>query len=762
MPPPPDARSAAAAPTAHELDAPQRVEELRALIVHHNQRYYELDAPEVSDAEYDALLIELRALEEQHPDLIVPDSPTQRVQGWASATFAPVVHRVPMMSLDNAFDGTELAAWGARVTRGLGGAAAGYVCELKIDGLAMSLRYEGRRLVQAATRGDGQVGEDVTANVATIAVVPKRLPAGAPDVLEVRGEVYMPVAAFEELNRRQEEAGQRLFVNPRNSAAGSLRQKDPGITASRELAFWAYQLGEVVGGPELTSHHQTLELLAELGLPVNPEIQVLSSLEEVTAYCERWQEHRHDLGYEIDGVVVKVDDLAQREQLGFTSKAPRWAIAYKFPPEERTTLLKDIMVSIGRTGRATPFAVLEPVFVGGSTVGVATLHNEDQVKVKDVRPGDTVIVRKAGDVIPEVVGPVPSLRPEGVEPWVFPTTCPCPLGSTLVRAEGEADTRCVEPACPFQRDQRIIHFGSRGAMDIEGLGERTVMLLSELGLVKDAADIYSLQPSDLLGQEGWGEISVGNLLAAIEASKARPLPRLLTALGIKHLGPAAADALARGFGTLDAIMGASEADLATTGGVGPVIAVSITRWFAEDGNRDMVERLRVAGVDFGRVEVSRQAQVLAGKAVVVTGTLEGFTREEAEAAIKDRGGKSPGSVSAKTLAVVVGREPGASKVTKAESVGIPVLDEAGFLALLETGELPADARAATARSRPARLVTLSVAHCRASRRVHALPSAASRSRPKRSGAAEVEPPVRPASALPSAPQRRPRIAERSE
>ena len=689
MPTPPDASPTDAAPTAHELDAPQRVEELRALIAHHNQRYYELDAPEVSDAEYDALLIELRALEEQHPDLIVPDSPTQRVQGWASATFAPVVHRVPMMSLDNAFDGPELAAWGARVTRGLGGAAAGYVCELKIDGLAMSLRYEGRRLVQAATRGDGQVGEDVTANVATIAVVPKRLPAAAPDVLEVRGEVYMPVAAFEELNRRQEEAGQRLFVNPRNSAAGSLRQKDPGITARRELAFWAYQLGEVVGGPELGSHHQTLELLAELGLPVNPEIQVLSSLEEVTAYCERWQEHRHDLGYEIDGVVVKVDDLAQREQLGFTSKAPRWAIAYKFPPEERTTLLKDIMVSIGRTGRATPFAVLEPVFVGGSTVGVATLHNEDQVKVKDVRPGDTVIVRKAGDVIPEVVGPVPSLRPEGVEPWVFPTTCPCPLGSTLVRAEGEADTRCVEPACPFQRDQRIIHFGSRGAMDIEGLGERTVMLLSELGLVKDAADIYSLQPSDLLGQEGWGDISVGNLLAAIEGSKARPLPRLLTALGIKHLGPAAADALARGFGTLDAIMGASEADLATTGGVGPVIAASITRWFAEDGNRDMVGRLRAAGVDFGRVEVSRQAQVLAGKAVVVTGTLEGFSREEAEAAIKDRGGKSPGSVSAKTLAVVVGREPGASKVTKAESLGIPVLDEAGFLALLETGELPA-------------------------------------------------------------------------
>ncbi|HET9601175.1 MAG TPA: NAD-dependent DNA ligase LigA [Acidimicrobiales bacterium] len=683
-----DARAAAPRGAIEALEPVQRVEELRGLIAYHNQRYYELDEPEVSDAEYDALLLELKALEEQHPDLVVPDSPTQRVQGWAATTFSPVTHRVPMMSLDNAFDQDELAAWGARVARGLAGQQALYACELKIDGLAMSLRYERGRLVQAATRGDGQVGEDVTANVATIAVVPKRLPAGAPDVLEVRGEVYMPVEAFEELNRRQEEAGQRRFVNPRNSAAGSLRQKDPSITASRELAFWAYQLGEVVGGPELTSHHQTLELLRDLGLPINPEVRVLDSLDAVESLCRRWEAHRHDLGYEIDGVVVKVDDLAQREALGFTSKAPRWAIAYKFPPEERTTLLNDIMVSIGRTGRATPFAVLEPVFVGGSTVGVATLHNEDQVRAKDVRPGDTVVVRKAGDVIPEVVGPVLSLRADGTQPWEFPTVCPCPLRSTLVRAEGEADTRCVELACPYQRDQRIIHFGSRGAMDIEGLGERTVMLLSELGLVKDAADIYTLTASDLLGQEGWGEVSVGNLLAAIEASKSRPLPRLLTALGIKHLGPAASEALARGFGTLDAIMAASEADLATTGGVGTVIAESIRRWFADDGNRDMVERLRTAGVEFGKIEVSRLAQVLAGKAVVVTGTLDGFSREEAEAAIKDRGGKSPGSVSAKTFAVVTGREPGASKLTKAESLGVPVLDEAGFTALLETGELP--------------------------------------------------------------------------
>ncbi len=681
-------REVAAAVDAATGDVAARVDELRAQIEHHNHRYYEHDDPEVSDAEFDALVLELRALEEQHSDLVTPDSPTQRVFGAASATFAPVVHRVPMTSLDNAFDARELEAWGARVARGLGSAVPSFVCEPKIDGLAISLRYERGRLVQAATRGDGRVGEDVTANVATIAVVPKRLPAGAPEVLEVRGEVYMPVAAFEELNRRQEELEGKRFVNPRNSAAGSLRQKDPAITAERELAFWAYQLGEVVGGPAFTSHHETLHRLTALGLPVNPEIEVMGSLEEVLTYCRRWQEHRHELGYEIDGVVVKVDDLAQRDVLGFTSKAPRWAMAYKFPPEERTTLLNDIMISIGRTGRATPFAVLEPVFVGGSTVGLATLHNEDQVRAKDVRPRDTVIVRKAGDVIPEVVGPVVSLRPHGSEPWVFPTTCPCPLATTLVRLPGEADTRCVEAACPFQRDQRIIHFGSRGAMDIEGLGERTVVLLSQLGLVRDAADIYTLRSEDLLGQEGWGEISVGNLLTAIEASKSRPLPRLLTALGIKHLGPAAAEALALAFGTLDAVMGASEADLATTEGVGSIIAASITRWFADAGNRAMIDKLRLAGVEFGRVEVSRQPQVLAGKAVVVTGTLDGFSREEAEAAIKARGGKSPGSVSAKTFAVVVGAEPGASKLTKAEAVGVRVLDEAGFRELLETGELP--------------------------------------------------------------------------
>jgi DNA ligase (NAD+) len=690
-----------AEPPTDATDPAVRAAQMRDQIRYHDRRYYELDAPEISDADYDALVRELRRIEEEHPDVVVPDSPTARVGGVATTTFAPVEHRVPMTSLDNAMDAEELVAWGERVARGLGDEQVAYVCELKIDGLAVSVRYERGRLVQAATRGDGRVGEDVTPNVATIAAIPHRLTAvPPPDVLEVRGEVYMSVPAFEALraakmaeNEARVAAGRKpepVPVNPRNAGAGSLRQKDPSITAQRQLAFWSYQLGEVAGGPALSSHHETLAYLREVGLPVNPEIAVLHSLDEVLQFCERWQAHRHDLDYEIDGVVVKVDDLRQREVLGFTSKAPRWAIAYKFPPEERTTILRDIQVSVGRTGRVTPFAVLEPVFVGGSTVSMATLHNEDQVRAKDVRPGDTVVVRKAGDVIPEVVGPVLSLRPEGTEPWVFPTVCPCPLGSTLVRAEGEADTRCVEPECPYQRDQRIIHFASRGGMDIEGLGERTVFALSDRGLVQDAGDLYSLGMDDLLSLDGFGQVSAANLLAAIEHSKSRPLAKLLTALGIKHLGPAASEALARAFGNLDAIMAASEADLAAVDGVGPVIAASIVAWFQRAEHRALVDKLRRAGVELGRVEASALPQVLAGKAVVVTGTLEGFSREQAEAAIKDRGGKSPGSVSAKTFAVVVGAEPGASKLAKATSLGVPLLDERGLRHLLETGELPPD------------------------------------------------------------------------
>jgi DNA ligase (NAD+) len=670
-------------------DVAERITSLREQVAYHNRRYHEQDAPEITDGDFDLLVRELRELEASHPELAVLDTPSEDVGGAPSALFAPVVHSVPMMSLDNAMSAEELASWGQRVAKGLPDEAVRFVCELKIDGLAMSIRYEHGRYRRAATRGDGRVGEDVTANVRTIQAVPAQL-AGpdVPAVLEVRGEVYLPVASFERMNVQQEESGGRLFVNPRNAAAGSLRQKDPTITAARDLSFWAYQLGEVDGGPVLASHTESLQYLGRLGFPINPEVAVFDTIDDVAAHCRHWEAHRHDLGYEIDGVVVKVDDVDQRQRLGFTSRAPRWAIAYKFPPEERTTVLRDIQVSVGRTGRVTPFAVLEPVFVGGSTVGMATLHNEDQVRAKDVRPGDTVIVRKAGDVIPEVVGPVITMRPSDTTPWRFPTSCPCPLNSSLVRLEGEADTRCVEPACPFQRDQRLIYFASRGALDIEGLGERTAMQLTAAGLVRDPADIFGLTTDQLLGLEGFAVISAEKLLAAIDDARSRPLPRLLTALGIKHLGPAASQALASRFGTLDGVMAASSDQLAAVDGVGPKIAESITAWFAQEPNREFIEKLRAAGVDFGVAPDPTEVAppVLAGKTVVVTGTLAQFSREEAAAAIVARGGKSPGSVSAKTYALVAGESPGASKVSKAEQLGVPILDEGGFERLLATGE----------------------------------------------------------------------------
>jgi len=675
----------------------KRVEELRAQISHHNEQYYGTDAPEISDAEYDLLMRELRDLETQHPELADEQSPTESVGAAAITTFDPVVHRVPMTSLDNAMDESELRAWGERVAKGLDGQPVRFVCELKIDGLAISIRYENGRMVQAATRGDGKVGEDVTANVATIRGLPSVI-KDAPEVLEVRGEIYMSTAAFQKMKAEREaenlervangRAPLSVPVNPRNAGAGSLRQKDSAITAQRDLSLWSYQLGEVVGGPEFTSHHSTLEYLQKYGFPVNPEITMLDSIDSVLQFCQTWQERRHELPYEIDGAVVKVDDLAQRELLGFTSRAPRWAIAFKFPPEERHTILQDIQISVGRTGRVTPFAVLEPVFVGGSTVGMATLHNRDQVAAKDVRPGDTVVVRKAGDVIPEVVGPVLAKRPKNSKQWEFPSQCPCPVKSTLVKLDDVADTRCVEPACPFQRDQRIIYFASRGGMDIEGLGERTVFALSDAGLVADVGDLFSLTVEQLLTLEGFAELSAQNLVASIQASRTKPLPKLLTALGIKHLGPAAADSLSSHFGTLDAIASASTEELSSVDGVGTVIAASIASWFSISENQNIIQKLRDASVEFGRVEVSTLPHTLSGKAVVVTGTLTNYSREGAENAIKARGGKSPGSVSAKTFAVVLGDSPGASKVTKAEQLNIPVLDEAGFEVLLETGELP--------------------------------------------------------------------------
>lgn len=668
-------------------DTAARADELRELIEYHSRKYFLEDDPEISDADFDALVDELRAIEEAHPELRREDSIIARVGGGVSELFQPVAHRTPMMSLDKTTSYEELLAWGVRMERYISGDVR-FNCEPKIDGLAMSLLYEGGRLTRAATRGDGITGEDVTANVRTIAAIPEQLSVAAPEVVEVRGEIYMPITAFERLNQREAETeGGRTFINPRNAAAGSLRQKDPGITAGRELGFWAYQLGELIGGPNFTHHAPTLQWMREAGFPVNPNVRLLDTLDEVDEYCRYWLEHRHELDYEIDGVVIKVDDLAQRRELGSTARAPRWAIAYKFPPEERTTRLLDIMVSIGRTGKATPFAVLEPVVVGGANVKLATLHNEDQVRIKDVRPGDTVVVRRAGDVIPEVRGPVLASRPEGLEPWTFPTHCPV-CGSPLVRLEGESDTFCENVDCPGQRVQRLSHFASRGAMDIEHLGERTVHQFTELGLLHDVADIYALDYERIGELEGWGKTSVENLRNAVERSKSRPLPNLLVGLSIRHLGSTGSQVLARSLGNLDRIMTASAEEMAAVEGVGAVIAASVQKFFALDSNRKVIERLRSAGVNFEGPGGPTLPQVLAGKSIVVTGTLERWSREAAEEAIKDRGGKAPGSVSKKTTAVVVGSEPGAAKLAKANELKVPILDETGFARLLDTGELP--------------------------------------------------------------------------
>ena len=681
-----------------------RIDDLRTQIAHHNERYHTLDDPEISDADYDALLRELRELEAEHPDLIVADSPTQQVGGTINATFDPVEHEVPMMSLDNAMDRDELRAWADRVVKGLDGATPRFVCELKFDGLAMSLRYEDGVFVRAATRGDGTTGEDVTANVKTIGDVPHQVGDAltpAPAVLEVRGEVYMAKSAFDRLNDRSQAAGEQAFVNPRNTAAGSLRQKDAAKTAARELSFFSYQLGQVEfdatrPSTDLTSHHAQLDFIESLGFPVNEHVKYLDTVDEIADHCLHWQDHRHDLDYEIDGVVIKVDDLDQRDVLGFTSRAPRWAIAYKFPPEERTTTLLDIQVSVGRTGRATPFAVLDPVFVGGSTVGMATLHNREQVQVKDVRPGDTVIVRKAGDVIPEVVGPAATnQRPEHSVPWAFPDDCPA-CGTPLTQPEGEADTRCFAPDCPATRDGKIAYFASRGAMDIEGLGEQMVEKLTSAGLIRDSADLYSLTVDQLVELDRIGTTSAQNLVDEIQKSVDRPLPKFLTSLGVRHLGPSASAALTGAFHTLDAITSKTVEELAAVDGVGGVIATTVSEWFAQEANQVYIEKFRAAGVNFGDPDAAaREAearaatpQTLEGRTVVVTGTLSGFNREETSEAITSRGGKSPGSVSKKTFALVAGQSAGASKMTKAESLGVPVIDEAEFVELLESGDLP--------------------------------------------------------------------------
>ena len=663
-------------------EAKRRVEELRAQIDTADYRYYVLDDPELSDAEYDELMRGLRSLEEEFPELITADSPTQRVSGAPTELFAPAEHRTPMLSLDNAFSWEELNAWGKRVERAVG-QRSDFVCELKIDGLAVAVTYERGGYARGATRGNGYVGDDITANIRTIRAVPVKLRAAKPpSFLEVRGEVYLPVKAFERLNEQLRDAGHKVFANPRNAAAGSLRQKDPKITASRPLRLWCHGVGSI-DGTRFSRHSEALDFLRDAGLPVNPTTERLESLEEVFAFCERWERDRHSVDYEIDGVVIKVDQIALQEELGATAKAPRWAIAYKFPPEERTTVLRDIFVHTGRTGVVTPFASLEPVFVGGVTVTTATLHNEDEVKRKDVRPKDTVIVRRAGDVIPEVVGPVESKRPKGTRPWRFPKRCPS-CDTPLVRPAGAAATKCPNRReCPSQNIEWLFHFASRGGMDIEHLGYKTGMALLDRGWVKDPADVYSLTEQHLAQLPGYKEKSIANLQGAIEGSKDRPVWRLLVALSIPHVGGTVAQMLTDAFRSIDELAAAGVEDLEAVEGIGPEIAESVHAWFRDRGNRKLLEKLRKAGVRMAdQRRRPKKAGPLTGKTIVLTGGLASLSRDEATKAAEDAGAKVTSSVSKKTDFVVVGADPG-SKYDRAVSLGVETIEEVEFLRRLK-------------------------------------------------------------------------------
>ncbi len=674
-------------------DPAARVAELSDLIRDHAYRYYILDDPIVADAEYDALVKELRQLEADHPDLVRPDSPTQRVGAPPSDLFSEVTHRRTLLSLDNAESAEDLEAWEQRMERILDRVPEGYACELKIDGLAVTLTYEQGQLTLGATRGDGTTGENITANLRTIEAIPLRLRGSdAPDLLEVRGEVYMPLDAFEALNERQAEAGERLFTNPRNAAAGSVRQKDPAMTAERRLSIWIYQAGIIEGGPSFATHTDTMDYLRDLGLRVNPASETVPDLAGVKAYVAAADASRHDHNYQTDGVVVKVDSISDQETLGFTSRAPRWAIAYKFPPEERTTLLRDIQINVGRTGRATPFAVLEPVFVGGANVGMATLHNEDEVHRKDVRIGDTVVVRRAGDVIPEVLGPVESLRTGDEQVWSMPADCPF-CGNPIVRPEGEKDARCTGGyECPSRMREWLAYFAGRSAMDIDGLGYKTIDFLLSEGKIDDPADIFTLEASAFEGYEGWGDVSISNLLAGIDAARDRPLSRLIVGLGIRHVGPSAAKELARRFHTMDALLDVGADELTDLEGVGQVIAEAWAGWTSEPDNRELIRRMAEAGVRMAdpEPEAGAGSSLLEGRVFVVTGTLPDHSRDEAKAALEALGAKVTGSVSNKTTALIAGDAPGASKVTKAESLGVPIIDAGGFSELLEQGYPPND------------------------------------------------------------------------
>lgn len=689
-------------------DPAARAEALRREIEHHSYQYYALDAPTISDAAFDSLMRELREIEAAHPELVTASSPTQRVGGYVGEQFAPVVHERRMYSLDNAMDLDELDEWMERTAEACGGALPPLCCELKIDGSSIALTYEDGVLVRAATRGDGTTGEDVTVNMRTVRDVPLRLRdeargAIAPGVetLELRGEVYMPKKSFEALNAAAEEEGRAPFANPRNAAAGSLRQKDPAVTKMRDLSTFMYAIADDAA-LEVEGQWELLQWLRKAGFHVNPDVRLCTTAEEVRGFCRECLDRRESLPYEIDGVVVKVNDFARQRAMGFTARAPRWAIAFKFPPEEKTTLLRDITVQVGRTGALTPVAELVPVVVAGSTVARATLHNLDEVHRKDVRVGDTVIVRKAGDVIPEVLGPVLSLRSPEARIWEMPSVCPS-CGSPVVRDPGEVAFRCISIDCPAQALERLLHWASRGALDIDGMGEEIVSRLVESGRVADVADYYSLSEEELASLDmgrvkadgepvRLGHTVAKKLVAAIEASKGRPFARVLFGLGIRHVGKTTAEAIAAAYSSMDALAAAGEDELAGIYGVGPKVAHGMWLFFRTPDNVSVIERLRAAGVTMAdeAVAVGEEVpQVLAGLTFVLTGTLthSGMTRDEAGARLKAMGAKVSGSVSKKTSFVVAGENAG-SKYDKAQALGVPVLDEAQLLNLLETGEVP--------------------------------------------------------------------------
>ena len=678
-------------------EAAGRAAELRGLIDEANHAYYVLDQPTVDDAVYDGWMRELEALEEADPALRTPESPTQRVGAPGSGRFPEVRHRGAMLSLANARGPEELAAWYRRARtvmeqEGLGSREIDFVVEPKIDGLAISLTYEGGRFVQGATRGDGVVGEDVTPNLRTIRAIPQRLrtAAGAepPAVVEVRGEVYLPLRAFAELNEARAAAGLPTFANPRNSAAGSLRQIDPGATAERPLSIWTYGVG-YSEGLELPTQTAALEWLREAGFRVNPDIRVVGDLDAVQAECEAWEARRGAVDFDIDGAVVKIDQVDVQERLGAVGRAPRWAIAYKFAPTTATTTLNDIQVNVGRTGALVPFAVLEPVVIGGATVKLATLHNQEDIARKDLRIGDRVVVQRAGDVIPQVVSPLTQERDGSERAFAMPERCPA-CDTELVQPPGEVQIRCPNRSCSAQIVQGLIHFASRGAMDIEGLGEKTVDRFYREGLLGDFADVYDLREhrERLIALEGFKDVSVDNLLAGIEHSKERPWPRVLFALGIRHVGGVTAEAIAAVCPSLDALLDADAQLLAEADGVGPVVAESVREFLAIDTNRALLERLRAAGltVESDEPPPARDGP-LTGLSIVITGGLEAYTRDEAKRAVATAGGKATGSVSRSTAFVVAGADPG-SKVQKAEAAGVPVIDEARFTAILEGAEPP--------------------------------------------------------------------------